>query len=62
MPGMSGWEVLQAVKARWPHVPVGLITGTPELLQEQREAVDVVIRKPVRLDVLRETIGRLRPS
>ncbi len=62
MPGMSGWEVLQAIKARWPHLPAGIITGTPELLQEQREPVDVVMRKPIRLDALREAIGRLRPS
>lgn len=60
MPGMSGWEVVKVIRTRWPHLPTGVITGTPELLAEQREPVDVVIRKPVRLDGLREALGLLR--
>lgn len=58
MPGMSGWDVVQAVRTQWPSLAVGVITGTPELLAEQREPVDLVIRKPVTLSglqlVLRE--------
>jgi CheY-like chemotaxis protein len=27
MPEMTGWEVAWAIKARWPHIPVGLVTG-----------------------------------
>ena len=62
MPHMSGWEVVKAVRTRWPHLPVGIITGTPELLSEQQEPVDVVIRKPVGLDSLRKAISRFHPG
>lgn len=60
MPGMSGWEVVKVIRARWPQLLTGVITGTPGLLAEQREPVDVVIRKPVRLEGLREALGLLR--
>jgi two-component system capsular synthesis sensor histidine kinase RcsC len=61
MPEMSGWEVVKAVKAHWPTLRVGLITGTPDLLREQREPVDLVIEKPVSLKALREAISRVCP-
>lgn len=57
MPEMSGWEVVQAVRSRWPTVRVGLITGAPLSLQEQREPVDVLITKPATLDQLRGVIA-----
>lgn len=56
MPGMTGWDVVKRVKARWPHLHVGIITGTPELLREEREPVDFVIQKPVRLEGLRQAL------
>jgi CheY-like chemotaxis protein len=59
MPGMSGWQVAQAVKARWHHIPVGILTGTPELLAEQGAPVDFVLAKPVGLDTLRAAIRRV---
>jgi signal transduction histidine kinase len=65
MPGMTGWEVARAVKARWPHLPVGLITGwgeEPEGSDEERQAVDFVISKPVTLDTLRAALAGLRPQ
>lgn len=37
MPGMNGVDVAKTVRTRWPHVRVGLITGAPELLPEQRD-------------------------
>lgn len=61
MPGMSGWEVVRAIKEGWPDLPVGIITGTPKLLSEERETVDLVIHKPVGLDALRNAISRLGP-
>ncbi len=61
MPDVSGWEVVEVVKAQWPHLPVGIITGSPELLAEQPERVEVVIRKPVRLDALGAALSKLRP-
>jgi len=58
MPQMSGWQVVQAVKARWPALRVGVITGTPEALGEQREPVDLVLTKPISLEGLRAAISR----
>ena len=49
MPGMSGWEVAQAVKARWPQLPVILVTGWGDALERARlegSGVDVVLTKP----------------
>jgi len=59
MPDMSGWDVVRAVRSRWPHVRVGLVTGTPQYLEEQQEVVDVLVLKPVVLDTLRRAIAGL---
>jgi GAF domain-containing protein len=53
MPGMSGWQVAQAVKALRPEVPVVLVTGWGvELPAEQLRAngVDRVMTKPFRIE------------
>lgn len=50
MPGMSGWELATAIKARHPGVRVGLITGCLAQLPPtpaQRAAVEFVLEKPV---------------
>ena len=60
IPHMTGWEVVKEVRARWQHIPVGLVTGTPEALWESREPVDLVIAKPATIDALREAISRVR--
>ena len=60
MPGMTGWDVVKTVKAKWPHLRIGIVTGTPELLRERREPVDLVIEKPVRLEALRQAITRIQ--
>jgi len=65
MPEMTGWQVAQAIKGRWPHLPVGLITGWGEELEafaEERRSVDVVITKPVTREGLREAIAHVRPA
>ncbi len=65
MPEMTGWQVAQAIKVRWPHLPVGLITGWGEELEafaEERRSVDVVITKPVTREALREEIAHVRPA
>jgi CheY-like chemotaxis protein len=49
MPGMSGWEVAQACHAKYPNVPVGLITGWGDRLDPAeltRHGVRFVIAKP----------------
>jgi signal transduction histidine kinase len=49
MPGMSGWDVAEACHARFPHVPVGLITGWGDRLdaaEMARHGVRFVVAKP----------------
>jgi two-component system capsular synthesis sensor histidine kinase RcsC len=49
MPGMSGWEVAQAVKVRCPQLPVILVTGWGDALEQVRlggTGVDLVLAKP----------------
>lgn len=49
MPGMSGWNVADTVKAWWPTLPVILVTGWAEEVEEEMLAgtgVDVVLAKP----------------
>lgn len=62
MPEVSGWDVVRAVRARWPTLPVGLVTGTPDHLGEQREPVDVLIAKPVTLDELRRGMKEIEAT
>ena len=52
MPEMSGWEVVRAVRSRWPTVRVGLMTGALLSLREQRDPVDVLLTKPMTLEQL----------
>jgi CheY-like chemotaxis protein len=49
MPGMSGWEMAEACQARFPNLPVGLITGWGDRLdaaQLARHGVRFVVAKP----------------
>ena len=49
MPGMSGWEVAEAVKGINPKVPVAIITGWNVDLQESEmkgRGVDLIAYKP----------------
>jgi len=55
MPGMTGAEVARAVRARWPQLRVGLMTGWDEsegLVGETSTIVDFVIAKPFNLQSL----------
>jgi signal transduction histidine kinase/CheY-like chemotaxis protein len=63
MPGMTGWEVAAAAKARRPHVAVGLVTGWGEPLESadaQRGGIDFVLDKPVTLETLHAALARVR--
>jgi GAF domain-containing protein/CheY-like chemotaxis protein len=63
MPGMTGWEVARAAKARRPSLRVGLLTGwgeAPAAKPEDRAAADFVIAKPVTLDGLRAALASVR--
>src|SRR6266478_5324739 len=63
MPDMNGWDVAKAIQARWPQLPVGLITGwgETEITREERNRVNFVITKPFDKAVLRETMSDIRP-
>ena len=58
MPGMSGWEVLAAVRQRNPRMPVVIITGTAPTVDDPRaaQAGVAVLRKPVDVKALDDTI------
>jgi CheY-like chemotaxis protein len=63
MPGMSGWELAAAVKARRPHAAVGMMTGWSETIDSAdapRGGVDFVIEKPLTLETLQAALSRLR--
>lgn len=62
MPGLSGWEVARAVKAKNPQLPVVLVTGwanTIAMEHEGRAFVDAILQKPCRFQEIQEVIGRL---
>ena len=59
MPDMNGWEIIRAVRARWPSVRVGLNSGSLGEFPPGHDPLDVVLRKPVTLLQLSTAIGRL---
>ena len=66
MPGMSGWDVADACKRRFPHVPLGFVTGWGDRLDQEktlRFGVRFVISKPFgSVDVLAMVAGVLVPQ
>src|SRR6266545_471504 len=55
MPGMTGADVARVVRARWPQLRIGLMTGWDEsegLVSETSAIVDFVIAKPFNLQSL----------
>ncbi|MEI8078405.1 MAG: response regulator, partial [bacterium] len=63
--GMNGLELLHLVSARWPAIPVIVITayGTIELAVEaMREGAFDFVRKPFDLDQLRKVVGNALAS
>ena len=63
MPGMSGWQVAQAVKAVRPQVPVVLVTGWGVEVQPDEmhtHGVDRVMTKPFRFEDVQEVVASFR--
>ena len=66
MPGLSGWDVAREARARWPDLPVLLLTGwgrdvSPAQLREH--GVLLALAKPAELPALRAALARaLRPA
>jgi len=62
MPDMSGDQTAQLIKESKQDTPVIMLTGFGNLVEVaggHPENVDVVLSKPVTLDALRRTIGKL---
>ena len=59
MPGSDGLAVLRLARARWPGLPVLLLTSAPEALAGQDHGFSAVLAKPVSLAELRLTLARL---
>jgi signal transduction histidine kinase/ActR/RegA family two-component response regulator len=65
MPGMSGWDVAQRVKAMDPRLPVLLLTGWGQQVSPAapgRACVDRVLGKPIQSGELRRVIAELTAS
>jgi len=61
MPFISGVGVVTALKEKMPHIPVIVITGygkKPEAAAMEQKA-DIVLAKPVKMSVLKDTIENL---
>jgi signal transduction histidine kinase len=62
MPEMSGDQTARLIKQLNQDIPVIMLTGFGALIEvtgSQPQAVDVVLSKPVTIDALRTTIGKL---
>lgn len=61
MPGMTGWELAAAVKARWPARRVGVITGWGEnaVAGGHGNCADFVLQKPLDLDAFNRAVARM---
>lgn len=61
MPGMSGWEVLAALRARDPKIPVILLTGSGVFADDARMAHPGValVRKPLDMNILEGALTRV---
>lgn len=60
MPEMTGWEVARAIYSRWPRLPVVLLTGWGDTLnvgEVQREAVALIVSKPVTAEALARLVA-----
>src|SRR3989304_5013316 len=65
MPGIDGIEVLRRIRAKRPHLPVILVSGTVSATQIEtaRElGVTDVLRKPAPLNHFAEALARVRPA
>ncbi len=61
MPGISGAEVLERMKANplWATIPVAAISGTPQWEFRLVSQPDAFLAKPFEADALNETLQRL---
>jgi CheY-like chemotaxis protein len=60
MPDIDGWQLMRAIRARWPGIRVGIHSGSFGQVPDACEPPDLVFNKPVHLSDLREGIERLQ--
>jgi signal transduction histidine kinase/CheY-like chemotaxis protein len=61
MPGMSGWDLATAVHARWPDLPIIVLTGWGRdvtAAQLKQHGVQIALAKPAELGTLRQALAR----
>jgi len=58
MPGMSGGQVLDRLRDRWPNLPVAAASASTADAETDRR-YDAYLRKPIERDQLRTTIAEL---
>ena len=62
MPEMGGDQLAAMVKEQAPSTPVVLLTGFGDLMNaagEKPDGVDLVVKKPIRLSILREVLAKM---
>ena len=62
MPGMSGLDLADALHARWPKLPVALVTGwgpTVDAARTRQSDIIQVIGKPFRMSEVRGLLARV---
>jgi len=61
MPGMTGWEVLAAVRERDSKIPVLLVTGSAVYADDVRPSQPgvMLVKKPVDLQILENALSRV---
>jgi len=65
MPGTTGAELARIIKHRWPHLPVGLVTGWSEVMSSApaiEQGVDFVLGKPVSIERLLDAVVLVCPA
>jgi CheY-like chemotaxis protein len=61
MPGIKGGELARRIKARWPSLSVGIISGDEIALAQHEGDADLVLAKPVTREQLAERLRSLPP-
>jgi len=62
MPGVNGWDVVQAVKSRSPDTPVVIVTGWGAQIEDgalRARGADYVIPKPFSFEDVRDVLRQL---
>jgi CheY-like chemotaxis protein len=62
MPGMTGIELLNEIKVKWPEIPVFMVTAYADRSTEERTreiGASAFLAKPVDFDLLRSHLGEV---